>query len=681
MNVDEEQLEQKRDEKNMRWMIRFAARLAVLSAAGVIVLLVSCYLLGPPDISTDSMTVFYDQEAEQMDQHAFQQQHTTLEDMSPYVVDATVAIEDRHFYTHYGFDIRRIFGAIWNNIRTQSLKEGASTITQQYARNLYLSHEKTWLRKAKEAFYTIRLEMFYDKDTILNGYLNTIYYGHGAYGIEAASQLYFEKSAQDLSLAEAAMLAGIPKGPTYYSPYNDEEKATERQQLILKRLWQEDTITQAEYITAKQVDLEFADRTKATDGFAPFFKDVTVREAADILQATREEVLNGGYHIYTTLDAGLQEKTEAYVQESVTEESKLEVGMITLRPETGAILSLIGGRNHADSAFNRAVDAERNVGSTFKPFLYYAALEHGFTPSTMLLSEPTSFPLADGKNYTPENYNGYYANKPITLAQALALSDNIYAVKTNMMLKPETVIKATRKFGITGDLPKVPSLALGSASIPLLDMTEAYGIIANGGKEIDGYSIETIKDRFGNTIYEREDEEKTQVLDPQKAFLLAHLMTGMFDQRLNGYMDVTGASMTDQLHHLYAGKSGTTDTDNWMIGFTPHAVTGVWTGYDEHTPIRKANDKTAAKRIWTNTIEAAHEGTDAGDFPVPEGIEKKLIDPETGLLATKNCPIARLTYFEVGTAPTETCSKHHHKKEKQKETAPSLWRRLLDIFG
>lgn len=664
----------------MRWMIRLAARLTGLAIVSVIALLLVCYLLGPPELSIDSMTLLYDQEEKQLDQDTLQNQYITLDDISPYVADATVTIEDQHFYSHHGFDIRRILSALWINIRTYSLKEGASTISQQYARNLYLSHEKTWLRKAKEAFYTIRLEMFYDKDTILTGYLNTIYYGHGAYGIEAASQLYFEKSAQDVNLPEAALLAGIPKGPTYYSPYNDENKAIERQQLILKRLWQNGHITQAEYITAKQKKLTFADHENVADGFAPYFKSVAVRESAEILQKTSEEILNGGYHIYTTLDTGLQEEAEGFVQESMAEDSELEVGMITLRPETGAILSLIGGKDHATSAFNRAVDAERNVGSTFKPFLYYAALEHGFTPSTMLLSEPTSFTLADGKDYAPKNYNGYYANKPITLAQALALSDNIYAVKTNMLLKPDTVVKATRKFGITSELPKVPSLALGSASIPLLEMTEAYSVIANGGKGVDGYSVEKIENRFGKRIYERKAPEKQQVLDPQKTFILAHLMTGMFDHRLNGYMDVTGASMTDQLHHLYAGKSGTTDTDNWMIGFTSYAATGVWTGYDKHTPILKAKDKVAAKQIWTKTIEAAHKNTDAGDFPVPEGIEKKLIDPETGLLATKDCPVARLTYFEAGTAPQEVCKRHSHQNKQKKEDASPLWRRLLDIF-
>src|SRR5699024_9266231 len=237
--------------------------------------------------------------------------------------------------------------------------------------------------------------------------------------------------------------------------------------------------------------------------------------------------------------------------------------------------------------FNRAVNAERMVGSAFKPFVYYAALEHGYTPSTTLLSEPTSFTAADGGVYKPQNYNGYYANKPITLSKALALSDNIYAVKTNLFLKPETVIETTKKFGITSSLPNVPSLALGSASISLLEMTEAYGVIANGGNQVDAYSIEKIKNRSGKEVYKKDTTKQKSILDEKKTFILSHLMTGMFDRRLNGYMEVTGTSIIDQLTRVYAGKSGTTDSYNWMIGFTPKIVTGIWTGFDDNRPIQK----------------------------------------------------------------------------------------------
>lgn len=666
--------------KLISFSFKLCIRLILFGILGLGVLLGSCYLLGPPNIDLDPITVFYDDNGNMLDDQSFTVKDTALEDISPYVKYATIAIEDKHFYEHHGFDFRGIARAIIKNIQSGHLKEGASTITQQYARNLYLSHEKTWVRKFKEAIYTIRLEMFYSKDVILEGYLNTIYYGHGAYGIGAASSYFFHKSANELTLSEAAMLAGIPKGPTYYSPFNDKEKAIARQQTILKQLLEQKYITQAEYYTAKKEKIHFADQTESEEDNIGYYRDFAAKEAADILNEDYEKVLASGYHIYTTLNKKLQKDAESHLERLVKPESELEISMITLRPNDGAVLSMLGGTNYIKSPFNRAVNAKRMVGSAFKPFVYYAALEHGYTPSTTLLSEPTSFALADGEVYNPHNYNGYYANKPITLSKALALSDNIYAVKTNLFLKPETVIETTRKFGITSTLPNVPSLALGSASISLLEMSEAYGVIANGGKTVEGYSVKKIENRYGKVIYEKEEANKKQVLDEQKAFILAHLMTGMFDRRLNGYMEVTGSSIIDQLTHLYAGKSGTTDSDNWMIGFTPKMVTGIWTGFDDNRPIQKSSDKVIAKKLWAATIESAHNQIDNSDFPVPKGIVKKMTDPETGLLATKDCPVARLTYFEEGTEPEDYCAIHEKKSKKEKKQSTSLWKRLLDLF-
>src|SRR5690625_3720216 len=302
------------------------------------------------------------------------------------------------------------------------MKEVASTISQHYAKNLYLTQEKTWLRKIKEAFYTIRLEMFYSKDEILTGYLNTIYYGHGAYGIESASKKYFNKHADDLTLAEAAMLAGVPKGPTYYSPYNDMERATERQQFILQLLYNEQQITKDQLATA-QIEKITLEENQAEEPFASYYEDTVMKEARHILGGDTDSIKNGGYKIYTTLHRDLQTELEKIIKNNMKEDSDIEIGAISLQPNTGAILALIGGRQYNKSSFNRATEAKRMVGSTFKPFLYYTALENGYTPSTMLKSEPTKFTIADGNVYKPKNYNSYYAYKPISLAQAIALSD------------------------------------------------------------------------------------------------------------------------------------------------------------------------------------------------------------------------------------------------------------------
>ena len=516
--------------------------------------------------------------------------------------------------------------------------------------------------------------MFYSKEEILNGYLNTIYYGHGAYGISEASQVYYNKSAEDLTLAEAAMLAGVPKGPTYYSPFNDEKKAFDRQEFILKQMLYNQLITQAEYYTASSETLEFSELYNQTAIFAQYFRDTALKEAASILNEDTSKILTSGYKIYTTLDSKLQSETEEIIQHKLPEDSKMEIGVITLEPKDGAIKSLIGGKDYTESVFNRATDAKRMVGSAFKPILYYAALEHGYTASTMLLSEPTSFVMANGNVYEPSNFNGYYAYKPITLAQALALSDNIYAVKTNLFLDPKQVVQTAEMFGISSSLPSVPSLALGSASISLMEMTEAYGVIANGGQEVNGYTITKIINQHGKEIYHKKKGDNKQLLDENKAFILAHLMTGMFDRRLNGYMEVTGSSVIDKLSRLYAGKSGTTDSDNWMMGFSPSTVTAVWTGFDQNQPIQKPDEKKAAKEVWAETIEAAHKDKTVSSFKVPEGIVKKLIDPESGQLASKDCPIARTTYFEEGTEPTETC--HIHTKRNR-----TIKHRIISLFG
>lgn len=645
-------------------------------------ILTTSYVLGPPDLSNEYVTVLYDQDGGKIENTNSYHKQLNLDEISPLLIEATILVEDKNFYEHHGFDYRGIMRAIVKNIRSSRLKEGASTITQQYARNLYLTHEKTWIRKIKEAFYTVRLEMFYSKDEILRGYLNSIYYGHGAYGIEAASHVFFEKNAKDLTLAEAAMLAGVPKGPTYYSPFNNKENAFNRQDLILNLLLQENVITQASYYTAKKEQLQFDKPNITNDTLAPFFEDVVLKEAKQILGGQEENILTSGYRIYTTLDQHLQKEFEKKVAKYIDTKSDLEIAAIALDPKDGGIISLVGGKDYQQSPFNRATDAKRMVGSTFKPFLYYAALENGYTATTMLLSEPTAFVMSEGDVYKPSNYNGYYANKPISLAQAIALSDNIYAVKTNLFLSPDTVAETTKKFGIKSDLPAVPSLALGSASITLLEMVQAYGRIANGGEEINGYTIKKIENHKGKVIYEKKDKEKKQVLDQKKAFILTHLMQGMFDRRLNGYMEVTGSSIIDKIHHAYAGKSGTTDSDSWMIGFSPSVVTGVWTGYDDNQPIQIASEKSIAKNVWAESMEAAHSMDKDYDFTIPDGIVEKVIDPETGMLATNDCETRRTSYFEKGTEPTQYCTKHLPEKEQQQkqDQEDGLLKRLFDLF-
>lgn len=658
----------------------------------LICLIVSVYilsfLLGPPPITGEQNTVYLDHTGEIIGEGIGSENRNwiKLDQMSPHVVEAMLAIEDKKFYDHNGFDIKGIVRAGWANIKSMSLKEGASTITQQYARNLFLSHEKTWARKIKEAFYAVRLEMYYSKDEILEGYLNMIYFGHGIYGIEAASRYFFDKNAHDLTLAEATMLVAIPKGPAYYSPLNNIDNNKDRQKLILTGLLEGGKISEESFSQALNEKLTFqSQKTRTKQNFGPHFLDTVLQEVQNILQLDREAVQSGGYQIYTTLNRNKQEQLTNQIDQQIAKESDIEIAAIAMNPHTGAIEGLIGGRNYEESFFNRAISAKRMPGSTFKPFLYYAALENNYTASTTLTSKPTSFVLNNDEVYKPSNFNGYYANEPITLAQAIALSDNVYAVKTNLFLGTDVLKKTAQRFGIKSDLPSVPSLALGTASVSVKEMVTAYGVLANGGREINAHTVHKIVDRHGNIIYEQENKPGKQVLDENKAFILTHMLTGMFDDNLNGYMEVTGSSIADKLTRLYAGKSGSTRYDSWMIGYSPSLVTGIWTGFDDNRAIEVVNDRSYAKNIWADFMEAAHKQESNENFSVPSGVVSVPIDPETGLVSTPYCPTSHQMYFIKGTEPKNHCKIHFPNDDNQMDPQKDqkkrgIFQRLFDLF-
>lgn len=641
--------------------------LIFVSLAGIYL---ASFLMGPPPLKAEQNTIYYSAADTVIGEEkgAESRYWVKLDDISPYLKKATLAIEDQHFYEHNGFDYSRIASAILKNMKNNSLKEGASTLTQQYARNLYLSFEKTWTRKIKEAFYTVRLEMYYSKDELLEGYLNTIYYGHGAYGIEAASRYFFDKSADELSLAEAAMLAAVPKGPSYYSPLNNKENATRRQQQILSEMKNQGIINQQEYFLATHAELQYAEPSDHIQkAVAPYFQDTVLLEAAKKLDLDQEKIRSGGYKIYTTLNTDMQQQLERKVAHTINHSSDIQIGAIGMDPENGAIRALVGGRDYSESKFNRAFRAKRMAGSSFKPFLYYAALTHGYTPATMLSSKPTAFELSDGEVYQPSNYNGYYAYKPITLAQALALSDNVYAVKTNLYLGVDKLIDSARLFGIDSKLPAVPSLALGTATVSVEEMVTGYGILANGGQRIHSHTIRKIVDRNENVVYALPKEEGKQILDKKKAFILTDLMKGMFDHSLDGYMAVTGSPVADKLTRDYAGKSGTTASDSWMIGFSPHLVTGVWTGYDDNRDLVKATEHRYAKEIWAGFMEDAHKELPKVDTDIPNGVVGVWVNPESGGIATKYCPDGSLMYFEKGNVPTKHCTKQLTGEVQEKD--------------
>ncbi|MFC5775729.1 transglycosylase domain-containing protein [Ectobacillus antri] len=668
--------------KYIRAFVIISVTISIIIATGISLFIIGAKIAGPPPVSVPQTTVFYANDDSVIGQsHTGQNRHwVSLENISPFVREASLAIEDQHFYDHYGFDIKRIAGAAIADLKAMAMVQGASTITQQYARNLYLSHDKTWKRKLMEALYTIRLEVNYDKAEILEGYLNTIYYGHGAYGIEAASRLYFNKHAKDLTLAEASMLAGIPKGPSYYSPYLNENRAKQRQKLILSQMHEQGFITQQQEDAAgaEKLKLQPLKPQEALE-IAPYFQDAVQQALANDLHMDEQTLERGGLRIYTTLNVKLQEIAEQAAS-MIPSSTELETAIVAMHPKTGEVQALIGGRDYKRSQFNRATQAYRQPGSTIKPLLYYAALEQGFTPATRLKSEYTTFSLSDGvSTYQPTNYKNYYAEDFVTMAQALAVSDNVYAVKTHMFLGMDKLVKTAKEFGITSEMKEIPSLALGSEPVKPLEIINAYGMLANGGKQIKPIFIRRILDKDGTVLYDTHVKNK-QVLNKDNAFVVAEMMTGMFNKKLSGYASVTGQTIAGKLSRPYAGKSGSTKTDSWMIGFTPQLVTGVWTGYDREKELTDVTEQRYAKEIWAKIMEEGLAEEPEEPFVKTSGTVALDINPQNGKIATKGCPVKVKMYFVKGTEPTDHCMEHldgtedfNSMKIKAKEDAKNGW--------
>lgn len=633
------------------------------------------YELPPPSLSVPESTVLFSKDEDVIGEfYADQNRHwISLDDMADSIIEATIAVEDRRFYDHYGFDFFRIGGAILTNIRTGRKAEGASTITQQYARNLFLNHEKTWSRKLHEAFYALRLELHYSKNEILEGYLNTIYYGHGAYGIEAAANVYFQKHAEDLTTAEAAMLAGIPKGPNIFSPFIDEKRAKERQEVVLLSMENAGFITAEERIELTKEELVFAgDNTMKGKKIAPYFQAAVFNWLTDELGLTREEIEHGGLEVHTTLDLHLQKLAEEIVLEELGTEGDLQVAFVAQDPLTGNVLALIGGRDYDESNFNRATQAKRHPGSTIKPLLYYAALENGLRPNSMLKSEQTKFIYDEGRGeFVPSNYNGKFANDYITMLQALAVSDNIYATKIHFLLGFETLVETAKRFGIESPLEEHPSLALGAQDVNILEMMNSYNMFANGGYRVFPQFVTKVVDRDGNVLYEAE-EHLSKELSPQLTAIMTNMMQGMFEDQLStDYAAVTGRSIAHLLEHPTAGKSGSTAKDSWMIGFSPQLLSGVWVGYD-HSKDLETGDAVHSKNIWAKFMNRALAGETQQSFPVPANLVEVEINPVNGKLATEECPVKRATLFYPGTEPTEYCTDHTSEKEVDEEQLDPL---------
>lgn len=628
-------------------------------AVTLISLRIYAQVAGAPPLTVPKASIFLDSQNNQIGDYYTEERRywTELKDISPYLIDATVAVEDKDFYEHGGFDYSRIAGAVFADIKAGSKVQGASTLTQQYARNLYLTHEKTWTRKINEALFAYRLELFYSKDEILEGYLNTVYYGHGMYGVEAASRYFYGKSAKDLTLSEASMLAGVPKGPSYYSPLNNLEKATTRQQVILRLMNEQNKITAEEKTRAaeEQVVLK-SDEWIATKSIAPYFLDFVWDEATDILAEKNISISEGGWTIQTTLNQAHQRAAENAVKNNMPN-NELQIGFVSMDVEKGFVTALVGGRDYSVSSYNRVALGNRQPGSAIKPILYAAALEKGYHPLSYLDVSETTFTYDSGRaTYTPQNVNKKYADHELSMAQALAISDNVYAVKTLEEIGYRAFRDIQKRFGLNYSEKDTPSIALGTTENSLYDLTNAFNTIAAGGEKRQATTILSITDAKGKVVYKYKPPEKEQVISKEDAFILTQMMTGIFDPVFSDYSPATGLSLRSRMTHTYAAKSGTTNSDQWMIGFTPGLTAGVWNGYDQGKTLSVKADMAASKQVWIEFMEAALDGKANESFEIPDGVQPVTVDILSGKLANKACTAQRVVYLKAKDVPTESCT-------------------------
>lgn len=626
-----------------------------LVIGGLIISGTILYIKMSPKLEIKSANAFlmYDNNQELFFQGSGSQEWISLDKISDYLITTTIYTEDKHFYQHHGFDYLRILKAMYVNITSKSKSQGASTISQQYAKNLFLDFDKTWERKLNEMWLTMQLEVHYDKDEILEGYLNTINYGHGMYGIENASKFYFDKSASDLTLAEAAMLTGIPKSPSNYSPIVNYELAKKRQENILYNLYRQNVITEAEYKQAIQEELNIVGEKNYQDlANVMYYQDAVMRELKSLKEIPQSYLETGGIRIYTNLDINAQKILEDSIKNNLTTDKDLQVASVMTEPETGKIIALVGGRDYNKSQYNRAYQSSRQVGSTMKPFLYYAALESGFTASTTFTSEATTFTFANQQTYSPQNYGDQYGNKPISLATAIAYSDNIYAVKTHMFLGEDTLVNMAKRLGITAKLEEVPSLPLGTASINIIEMASAYSVFANEGYKVKGYLISRVEDLKGNVIYERK-EEKENVLNKSLTFILSELLTSTYDSDFIDYNYPTAIGIAPKIKHKLALKSGTTDTDHWSIGYNKDIVTAVWIGYDDNRTI-ETSDYKYSRNIWVDAMEGYLADKEDNWYSQPSNVVGLLVNPITGKPAVETDEKKKIMYYIRGTEPSIT---------------------------
>ena len=601
-----------------------------------------------------------------------------LSRVSPNLVNALIAVEDQRFYEHGGIDVVRVAGAAWNNVREGRRAQGGSTLTQQLARQSFLTPDKTITRKVKEMIVAARLENEFTKDEILELYLNKVYFGDGLYGAEAASLGYFGKHASELSVTEAALLAGVVKAPSTYAPTVSRERAIARRNVVLQAMRDAGMIDAAGYQSAVRAPVTLQDTLRGEEAYGQYFKEEVRKQL--VQQFGWERVYEGGLKVYTTLDLDLQKAAEAEVARAIREIEQrqtrrgrrpagdpLQAALVALEPHTGEVRAMVGGRDFAQSRFNRATQAKRQPGSAFKPFVYAAALERGFTPATVITGLNDPIMTLQGA-WVPED--GHVTGDSISMRAALRTSSNRAAVRMLEDVGISTAVRYAERLGV-GSVPNVPSLALGSGEVTLLTMTAAYGVFANHGMLSTPAMIARVETADGQVLYQSSQRQQ-RALSEATAFLMTSMLA-----------DVVNAGTAWQARRVgftlpAAGKTGTTNDyhDAWFVGYTPKLVTGVWVGYDQpRTIIGNGYAGDLAVPMWGRFMKVATQGHETSWFKAPSTVSSANICRLSGKLATDACryePVMAADgslssrgmvyteYFVRGTEPVDYCPYHGH---------------------
>ncbi|MBP9477821.1 MAG: PBP1A family penicillin-binding protein [Sebaldella sp.] len=622
-----------------------------------------------------SPSVIYDINGNQLDVITLENREPVhINEVPLHVQNAFLAIEDRKFRTHHGFDFMRLGRAVLSNI-TGSAKEGGSSITQQLAKNAFLSPERSFDRKLKEAVLAIEIERKYTKDEILENYLNTIYFGNGSYGIKNAARKYFDKDTKDLTIAEAAILASIPKSPTKYSPVKNYDNAIERQKIVLSQMYKYKFITEAQYEEAQNQKIVLSKNSGITDDVnederisisnnAPEFTSIAISEAKRILKIddSDQKALFDGYKIYTTVDLDMQRAAYKAFHNNynLKRRESLNGALISMDPNTGFVKAMVGGKNYKKGDFNRALVSTRQPGSSFKPFIYLAAIQKGIPMNTVIEDSPFTTP-----GWSPNNFDRKFRGS-MSLLKAVEISNNVVPVKLLQLIGIDSVEKIWRDVGVEGgDFPKDLTLALGSITTNPISMAKGYAAIANGGYRVKPLFIYKIENKYGEVVYDaKKEQEKVKVFQPEDVALLTYMLESAvkFGTGQSAKVFKNGQLIPE------AGKTGTTSDygSAWFTGYTPTLVTIVYVGNDNNKSMGGGmTGGAAAAPIWKNYMQSVVnlEGFEVGNFAFIDDYLKskdlsiKDIDLKTGLLDTDNVD-KRSALFKIGTEPIESQNKY-----------------------